>query len=405
MRTFSLVLIFVRVNIASYIATGADDDATPARASSSKYLADEAKAEDNAGQPAEESFADGGSANGPDETCPETRHDRCLPCLSCRPCPCLYGDVEALFLKPIPLYQNRPIVVDANTGATFLSTSDLDSGVEPGLRAMFGLRLCNGLAVEFSYFGLSQDGFTLTERANDTSYLIFTNNFAGNVFVNMDRVQANYSSCLNSFELNFPCCCGCCTRCDCGETTCRECGCVKPARGGVRCSSMEWFAGLRYLDIGNKLNMGVERRENGGVEDGSYNIQSGNHLIGGQLGARLRRTVNRFGWELTGKAGVYANDAEQTQSVTDYPSFALRPTTSAAGCNTAFVGEINFSGIYRLTDTWSVKAGYNAVWIEGLALAPDQLDFNFAASPSGNQLHTSGGLLLHGVNLGLEARW
>ena len=134
--------------------------------------------------------------------------------------------MEALFLKPVPLYQNRPIVVDANTGATFLSTSDLDSGVEPGLRAMFGLRLCNGLAVEFSYFGLSQDGFTLTERANDTSYLIFTNNFVGNVFVNMDRVQANYSSCLNSFELNFPCCCGCCTRCGCGETTCGECGCA-----------------------------------------------------------------------------------------------------------------------------------------------------------------------------------
>ena len=170
-----------------------------------------------------------------------------------------------------------------------------------------------------------------------------------------------------------------------------------------RCSSIEWFAGLRYLDIGNKLNMAVERRENGGVEDGSYDIQTGNHLIGGQLGARLRRTVNRFGWELTGKAGVYANDAEQTQSVIDY-LLALRPTTSAAGCNTAFVGEINFSGIYRLTNVWSAKAGYNAIWIEGLALAPDQLDFNFAASPRAT-LHTSGGLLLHGVNLGLEARW
>ena len=107
---------------------------------------------------------------------------------------------------------------------------------------------------------------------------------------------------------------------------------------------MEWFAGLRYLDIGNKLNMGVERRENGGVEDGSYNIQSGNHLIGGQLGARLRRTVNRFGWELTGKAGVYANDAEQTQSVTDYPNFALRPTTSAAALQYGFRGRNQLLG-------------------------------------------------------------
>ena len=69
------------------------------------------------------------------------------------------------------------------------------------------------------------------------------------------------------------------------------------------------------------------------------------------------------------------------------------------------MGEINISGIYRLTDIWSAKVGYNAIWVEGLALAPDQLDFNFAASPSGNELHSSGGLLLHGVNVGLEARW
>src|SRR5208283_2806420 len=127
------------------------------------------------------------------------------------------------------------------------------------------------------------DGFNLTEKPNDTSYLVFSNNLAGNVFVNMDRIQANYSSSLNSFELNFPCCCGSCTNCDCGE-----CGAVNPPCGGVRCGSLEWFAGIRYLDIGDKLNIGVERRENGGVEDGSYNTRASNHLIGGQLGARLR---------------------------------------------------------------------------------------------------------------------
>ena len=45
------------------------------------------------------------------------------------------------------------------------------------------------------------------------------------------------------------------------------------------------------------------------------------------------------------------------------------------------------------------------MWIEGLALAPDQLDFNFATSPGGNQLQNGGAMFLHGVNVGLEARW
>ena len=309
MRTLAIVFVLAIVHAASCLQAEAAEDATLTKVPNDKYRTESANGTDKAGEPVYESPDDECGAAGPENFGPERRQTQCLPCLSCRPCPCLYGEVEALFLEQVPLSQNRPIVVDANTGATFLSTSDLDSGFDPGLRAMFGVRLCNGLAVEFGYFGLSQAGFTLTEKPDDTSYLIFANNFAGNVFVNMDRVQANYSSSVNSFEMNFPCCCGCCTRCGdcgCGETTCAECGCVKAACGGVRCSSLEWFAGVRFLDIGNVLNIAVERRENGGVEDGSYNIQTGNHLIGGQLGARLRRTINRFGWEVTGKAGVYA---------------------------------------------------------------------------------------------------
>ena len=393
--------------VASCLPVGAADDATFVKAPSDGQLAGEADGSDNASEYSD----DEGLAAEPETIRAPRRLDRCLGCLSCRACPCFYGEVEALLLNQVPLYQNRPIVVDPNTRTTFLSTSDLDSDFDPGVRAMFGVRLCNGLAVEFSYFGLWQNGLTLTEKPDSTSFLIFSNNFAGNVFVNMDRVQMNYSSYLNSFELNFPCCCRCCTRCDgcdgcnCCETTSSECGCAKPACGRVRCSSIEWFAGVRYLDIGDTLGIAAERRENGGVENGSYDVRADNQLIGGQLGARLRCTVNRFGWELTGKAGAYSNDANQTQSVIDFPSFPLRPTTSTQGYHTAFVGEINLSGIYRLTDVWSAKAGYNAIWVQGLAMSPDQLDFNFATSPSGNQLHSSGGLLLHGVNVGLEARW
>jgi hypothetical protein len=313
--------------------------------------------------------------------------------------------VESLLMDRVPLFQNRPVLVDANTGTTFQSTGDLDSGFDPGVRAMIGMRLCNGLAMEFGYFGISESGYDLTAQPSATSYLIFPGNLAGNVFVNMSSLQTYYSSYVNSFELNFPCCCGCCATCDCGEPSCGECGRARPACGMLCCQSLEWFAGLRYLDIGNDLDLVVQRREAGGVEQGNYSVLTGNRLIGGQVGARLRSTVDRFGWELTGKAGAYGNSAEQSQSVIDYPNFLLRPFTSASRNNTAFVGEINVSAIYRLTDALSLKAGYNVIWIQGLALAADQLDFNFANSTGGNGLNRDGGLLLHGANFGLEARW
>ena len=81
------------------------------------------------------------------------------------------------------------------------------------------------------------------------------------------------------------------------------------------------------------------------------------------------------------------------------PSIQVRP---AVGKLLALL--VKLSGAMSVLEIGTL-AGYSAIWIEGLALAPDQLDFNFATSPSGNQLHNGGGMLLHGVNVGLEARW
>jgi hypothetical protein len=320
-------------------------------------------------------------------------------------CPSVYGQVEALFMKREPRFTRQPIVVDATTSTTVLSTSDLDFNFDAGLRATVGMRLCGGRALEFSYFGLFQGTASAAAVSpNPSAFLIFPGNYFGNVFVGMGGAQVNYSSWLHSFEVNLPCCCGCCDECrdECGCGAARdECGC-----GAVRCRSFEWFAGFRYIDLGEELNISAQKTVSGGVEDGAYNIRTANQLFGAQLGARLRRSWGRFGWEATGKAGIFGNDARETQSVTDFPNnFPLRPSVSSSRGEVAFVGEMNLSALYRLTDVWNLRAGYSLMWIENLALAPDQLDFNFATSPSGNQLHTGGGMFLHGVNVGLEARW
>lgn len=310
------------------------------------------------------------------------------------PCPCFYGSVEALFFFREPRFTRQPIVVDPNTGVTYLSTSSLNFNGSPGISATFGMRLCGGRALEFNYFSLFQgSAFASVISADPDTFLIFPDNFFGNVFVDMDLVQANYSSQLNSFALNLPCCCGCCECVD-------ECGCAE-----LHCQSTEWFVGFRYLNLGERLNIAAQRVVGGQIEEGSYNIRTANNLYGAQLGGRFRRTSGRYGYEATATGGLFGNDAQQTQTVTDFPNFPLRPTVSARSGGLAWVGGANLSALYLLSSVWNVRAGYNLLWIEGLALAPDQLDFNFAGFPSGNQLNHSGGLLLHGLNVGLEARW
>ena len=325
---------------------------------------------------------------------PDNGFVRCWrPCNN--PCPCVYGQVDALFLMRYPRIARQPIVVDSNTNTTFLSTSDINSNFNPGLWATFGLRLRRGRALEFDYFGLFEgNASAVTVKPDPSSFLTFPNNLAGNVFVDMDRAQVNYASSLQSFAVNLACCCGCCDGCA------DECGC-----GEVRCRSFSWFGGFRYLNLGERLNISAQRTVSGAVEEGAYNIHTTNNLYGMQLGGRLRRTRGRFGWESTGAAGIFGNDAQQRQSVTDFPNFPLRPTVSSSRGEVAFVSGANFSALYLLNNVWNLRAGYNILWIEGLALAPDQLDFNFAASQSGNQLHNGGGVFFHGVNVGLEARW
>ena len=329
----------------------------------------------------------------------------------CRPywnqaCPSVYAQVDALFMTRQPRFAQQPMVVDDQTGTTLLSTSDLDFNFEPGLRATVGMRHSGGRALEFSYFGLCQgDASAFVEAPDGDSYLIFWDNLVGNAFVDMDWVRVNYSSWLHSFELNLPCCSGCCeSDSGKGKGGGEGKGCADSCVGAVRSRSFEWFAGMRYLNVGERLDIATQRTVVTEIENGSYNLRTTNHLYGAQLGARLRRSQGSFGWEATGKAGIFGNDSHQMQSVTDFPGFELpgRTVSSSRG-GVAFVGEVNLSALVRLTDVWNVRTGYNAMWIEGLALAPDQLDFDFASTPSG--VRNGGGMFLHGVNVGLEARW
>ncbi len=321
------------------------------------------------------------------------------------PCSSVYGQVQALFLVRDSGFSNQAIVVDAFPGpaTTFLSTSALDSSIfTPGVQATFGMPLGCGRAVEFEYFGLfPQDGSAAV--ADPVGGLVFPGDTGGNVFLNMTGVQTDYSSWINGFAVNFPCCCGCCEEC------CDGSGCCQVGDGSgnrvVGTQSLTWFAGFRYFNIGEKLNIAADGVVPG--EQGNYNVRTTNNLYGAQLGARIRRTRGRFGWDATGQAGIFGNDAQQSQFVQDFPagpgSVLRNVSTSRDGV--AFVGQGNLSGLYALTNVWNLRAGYNVIWIAGLALAPDQLDYNFATAGSGTRVNNDGSMFLHGVNVGLEARW
>lgn len=322
------------------------------------------------------------------------------------PYPRMYFQTQALLFQQAPRFGGQPIVVDSADNTTLLTTSALTPNFTPGVQATLGRRLNNGRAVEFDYMGLySGTTSAVALKPGPFSFLTLQDNFAGNAFVDFDRAQVDYTSSFNSFAFNLLNFCGddCCASCD--EPGCDGHCCDGRGSGNARRQSLSWFGGFRYINFSDQVNISTRRIVGGGVEEGAYNARTNNNLYGAQLGARLRRTSGRFGWESSGFAGIFGNDASQTQSVTDFPDFAIRPTVTSHDSDVAFVGGGNLSGLYRLNNTWNVKAGYSAIWIDGLALAPNQLDYDLASAEGGSTLHNGGGMLLHGVNVGLEASW
>jgi hypothetical protein len=332
--------------------------------------------------------------------CCESACEECCPSpFCCNMCPDVYGEVEWLFLNRTAGHPNRTILIDGNTQQTLVSSSDLDFGFNSGVRALFGVRLCGCRAVEFGYFGLFNSDASIDyvgPNPNVDVTLPGPLGQASNVFHDGVRVHVDYVSRLHGAEVNFPCCC--CWQCE------DECGGSGQPQDGPRAGSTEWFAGFRYLSLREDLRISGEKPVLGAVETGYYDTASRNDLFGAQLGGRIRRCYGQFSWEATAKAGIFGNQAGQEQVFIDYPDFPLRPNTSSNGCSVALVGELNLTAIYQLNETWGLRLGYNLIWIEGVALAPDQLDFSFTPT-SGTGLNRNDGFFMHGVNVGVEGRW
>jgi hypothetical protein len=130
-----------------------------------------------------------------------------------------------------------------------------------------------------------------------------------------------------------------------------------------------------------------------------YDTATRNRLYGFQIGGAgmLWDRGGPLSIEAVGKAGVFGNAAAHDSVYsTGLVAFPARGIAS----ETAFIGEFGFTGNYRLTDHLSVRGGYRLLWIDGVALATDQVaasDFVFARG-----IDTTGDAFYHGAFVGLQ---
>jgi Putative beta barrel porin-7 (BBP7) len=283
-----------------------------------------------------------------------------------------YGSAEVFYARRDNNVIRQPVVIDTTTGGVVASTSDTEFRYLPGIKAQAGYMFGSGFGVETDFWG--QWAFASRKNFGGNANLAIPGDLGLSSlnFFDVDQIDLTYASHINNYEINF----------------------ILPY------ASVQYLAGFRYLTVDERYDISTFSATTG---SGDYQILTRNRMYGGQLGARTQWQIERFIFDFEGRAGVFANAAHQDQTVVDASGFQLR-NASGSEREPAFVGEVSSYLFIPMGTHFTGRLGYTAIWIEDLALAPDQLDFSNTAT-SGTGVYARHGMLIHGFNAGLEARW
>lgn len=262
--------------------------------------------------------------------------------------------------------------------------------------------------LEFVYWGLNEWSDSQSVSGTRTNYTSDTGSFtAGSLFspFNLtdfdfaDWQQAEYHSEINNFELNWwfrP------------RHRADRLALLPNGRWQRQCQTGTFWSFLLGMR-GISLDEGFTFDSRGEIVSGSgtttlwgrQSIWSQSDTYGFQVGAELLFRRHRFDWGARIKVAPMLNWSKQTtrMDLLNDPSPILR---FAKDTDAAFMGEVNFFASYQVMPRVTVFGGYDLMWLEGVALAAEQIDFALS-TPA--QVNDNGGVFFQGVSLGGQVVW
>jgi hypothetical protein len=154
---------------------------------------------------------------------------------------------------------------------------------------------------------------------------------------------------------------------------------------GLLCGPIETtlLFGVRYMQIDESFSYRGE--SNVPLPLGAINQTTtftDNDLVGFQVGGLGAYRVNdRWWFELDVKAALSQNNASQQTTYTNVVNGVATTFNGHARCAcTALVGDVNLISNYQITHYLAVRAGYQAVWAEGVAVALENFSPSLAVT-------------------------
>lgn len=285
-----------------------------------------------------------------------------------------YVDIDALFwTRNMP---GAPLMINGVTGQSIFSTThtlDLNVGAAPAITV--GQSIGDVFGIQGSFFGFydwKATGISVLGAGHAPTADVAFPGLPAIAFDPGDYQTYQYTSDLTNVELNMT-----------ADLT----------------DNFRFLWGFRYLNLDENFRGALY--ENTNALFGTYDILTRNNLFGFQIGGdQTFFLTDSWTLSLHGKVGVFGNAAEQKT----FGSFLPGQRTGADG-RASVVAQLGLQTAVQLSRNVAIRGGYQALFVDNVALAPSQMTVsNWAAGGAGG-ITTSGELLAHGGNIGLEITW
>jgi Putative beta barrel porin-7 (BBP7) len=329
--------------------------------------------------PPMDSGMQGSQAQGMDYCNPGCRNASCSNSCGCNPgcsqrcyCPQWTASADFIILDRIGGFDQtlvRGFTADTNfqtIGTELLNANDFRQGFSGGPRV--GL-IRHGECYDFELMYFQIDGWSSTRRVTpDDEILEFTAPGGFSVDTFGQAMEWEYSSKLYNAEFNV--------------------------RWNPLCR-LTMLAGFRWVELRENLDGAVIPS----LMESFWNTNTKNNLYGFQIGAD-GKILDRGCFSIDGlvKAGIFGNSAEQTTLAVSQNDSGVY---SAATTHTAFLGEVGLQCKYRVTCNLTLRAGYEALWLQGVALAPAQIQESYVLQDTVG-INSNSGVFYHGATAGFE---
>lgn len=300
---------------------------------------------------------------------------------------------------------NRAIASDGVSGPIVLSTNQLDDFKQaPSFRVSAAFQVAPGASLEFTYFGLfSFNSYAQASSPSNNLYSVVSQfgtmpPFGFDETDESDFQSIQYKSTFDNYEANL-------------------------RRRWMSPNSRyqgSWLIGARFFQLDEKFKYLTQSDVSNGLpaprSEAEFNTDVNNALTGIQIGGDVWTCLLpglRIGGE--GKVGVYGNymnvnNIIGSTSLANAGQPAFQDGKKSGGV--AFIGQLEGMVTYRVSQQWTLKGGYQVLYVDGVALATE--NFNavppnvFAPPPGVNRVpfvNSSGSVFYNGYTVGAEFMW